>query len=356
MHIATFVELRMKNNLFHFAGREDSQHAVILWLIGHVSRDDDPDLRRLGVLFVETLMNHKQPKGKFKFPDPITELGRGSGDRHVDVLAHFNDKYLLLIEDKTDRDSDVVELVRYREAALSGDGYLGTVQSDDLYRIYFTIETRSLGAERQIEAKTGHKVFTQRDFLDVLRTYSGDSDIVLDYREYLECMEHQSQFFWEWRDDEESTYLPEWRGLYRELEGRLFDARPSTWQGWGWNSRGGFMAFWWQPQGMPDGDDPRLYLQLEWDRLCFKVGAARASRDRRNELKWEWNEKITGQHERVIKPKVMRQGSTMTVAEHQDGWLRYNECGVLDLDASLDVLREAERTLLAAVGISYGRE
>ena len=118
----------------------------------------------------------------------------------------------------------------------------------------------------------------------------------------------------------------------------------------------GFMGFWWQPQGMPDGDDSRLYLQLEWDRLCFKVGAARASRERRNELKWEWNEKITGQHERVIKPKVMRQGSTMTVAEHQDGWLRYDECGVLDLDASLDVLREAERTLLAAVGISYGRE
>ena len=141
MHIATFVELRMKNNLFHFAGREDSQHAVILWLIGYVSGDDDPDLRRLGVLFVETLMNHKQPKGKFKFPDPITVLGRGSGDRHVDVLAHFNDKYLLLIEDTTDRDSDVVELVRYREAALSGDGYLGTVQSDDLYRIYFTINT-----------------------------------------------------------------------------------------------------------------------------------------------------------------------------------------------------------------------
>ena len=354
MHIATFVELRMKNNLFHYVGSGFSQDAVIWWLIKHTSSDDDPDLRRLGVLFVETLMNHKQPKAKFKFPDPITKWGRYFRDR--DVLAYFNDKWLLLMEDKTERDPDADELVRYREAALSSDSRLRPEQSDELYPIYFTIKTKSLGAERQIEAKTGYKVFTRRDFLDVLRTYSGDNDIVLNYREYLECMEHQSQFFWEWRDDEESTYLPEWRGLYRELEGRLFDARPSTWQGWGWNSRGGFMGFWWQPQGMPDGDDPRLYLQLEWNRLCFKVGAARASREKRNELKWEWNEKITSHHERVIKPKVMRQGSTMTVAEHQDGWLRYDECGVLDLDASLDVLREAERTLLAAVGISYGRE
>ena len=74
--------------------------------------------------------------------------------------------------------------MRYREAELSGDRNLGTVQSDDLYPIYFTMKTRSLGAERQIEAKTGYKVFTRRDFLEVLRTYPGDNDIVLDYRDY----------------------------------------------------------------------------------------------------------------------------------------------------------------------------
>ena len=143
--------------------------------------------------------------------------------------------------------------------------------------------------------------------------------------------------------------------LGSELENRLFDATPAPWQGWGYvrNPRDGFMGFWWRPQGIPDGDDPYLYLQLEWNRLCFKVGTAGStSRQWRNELKREWNERITRQHERVVRPKVMRQGRTMTVAEHQDGWLRYDEGGSLDLDASLNVLREAESTLLAAVRMS----
>ena len=162
--------------------------------------------------------------------------------------------------------------------------------------------------------------------------------------------------FWEWRDDEESNHLPEWRGLYRELEGRLFDARPSTWQGWGWNSRGGFMVSGGSRKGCQTATI-RVFT-YSWNGIvCVSKWVRRGHHgNNRNELKWEWNEKITSHHERVIKPKVMRQGSTMTVAEHQDGWLRYDECGVLDLDASLDVLREAERTLLAAVGISYGRE
>ena len=97
------------------------------------------------------------------------------------------------------------------------------------------------------------------------------------------------------------------------------------------------------------------YLQLEMERLCFKVDAEGLSAERQNELKWEWNERITGQHEWVVKPKVMRRGETMTVAVHEDGWLRYDHEGELDLDATVELLRQAELVLTAAALPAQGQ-
>ena len=97
------------------------------------------------------------------------------------------------------------------------------------------------------------------------------------------------------------------------------------------------------------------YLQLEMERLCFKIEAEGLSAARQNELKWEWNERITRQHERVVKPKVMRRGKTMTVAVHADGWLRYDDEGVLNLDATVESLRQAERVLTAAALPAQGQ-
>ena len=126
------------------------------------------------------------------------------------MLACFHSKHVLLIKAKTDSNPDCEKLAQYREAVLSGKTDLGAVQSDDIYPIYVKTGNQSIAAEREIEAKSGYKVFTRRDFLDVLKTYPGHNAIAVDYRAYLEGMEEASQSFWDWRADEESTWWPAW--------------------------------------------------------------------------------------------------------------------------------------------------
>ena len=110
--------------------------------------------------------------------------------------------------------------------------------------------------------------------------------------------------------------------------------------------RAGFLGFWWLPAELPD--EHRAYLQLEQEKLCFKVWAGDSSTEVQDKLKKHWHERITDQHERVVKPTRMRRGKTMTVAVHECGWLRFDDKGVLNLDRTIESLREAERVLLAA--------
>ena len=89
-------------------------------------------------------------------------------------------------------------------------------------------------------------------------------------------------------------------------------------------------------------------MQLEFEKLCFKVGAEDSSTEQQDELKWEWHERITAQHERVVKPNRMRRGATMTVAVHEEGWLHYDNEDNLSIDGTVEALRQAERWLLSA--------
>ena len=345
-------------NLFDYATKELSQDAMICWLIKwaeHDGTNDDAELNRLGRLFVESLLNCRNR-------EPRISLDRGvmveilQQDNQIDVLARVNGKQVLLIEDKTATDPHSGQLERYRGAVLEAKTDLGHVAEADLFPIYLKTGNQSHAAELDIESQ-GYGVFDRSDFLDVLERYDGDNPIVVDFRRRLQAIENETQSFLDWQ----SSYSrgkwkwSAWEGLYRELERRLFEGSEPRWRGWHYvpNPAGGFLGFFWQPQEMPEGNDPSVYLQLEWERLCFKVGTNDASGERQNDLKWHWHQRIMAQKGAVRKPKVMRHGYTMTVAEHradgQKGWLRFEQVkGKLDLDATVKVLREAERILVSA--------
>ena len=109
------------------------------------------------------------------------------------------------------------------------------------------------------------------------------------------------------------------------------------------------MGFWWQPRTVKS--DERAYIQLEQERLCFRVDAADCDGDARQQLKWEWHERFMDLNiELVSKPNHMRVGASMAVAEWSDDWLSYGVDGTLDLDVTVETLREAERVLVAATG------
>ena len=336
-------------NLFDYATKELSQDAVICWLIQWAACKDDPGLQRLGRDFVERLLNHKSEAELIHLGD-VTEAKVARQDHRIDVLARINGKHVLLIEDKTDSQPHSDQLKRYRDAVLRGETSLGAVEARDLHAIYFKTGNYSMASERQIEADSPYRVFGRQDFLAVLERYSGSNAIATDYSRRLRHLERLSQGFRHWRSDDEHQGWAAYEGLFRELEERLFSgAKRSQWWGWGYvpNASGGFMGFWWRPQGLPP--DSPAYLQLELDKLCFKVGAeGGASAEKQEELKRDWNARITSQHEAAVRPRVLRRGSSMTVAVWDRGWLRFGTDGSLDLDATTNTLAEAEQALLAA--------
>ena len=344
-------------NLFSYATTELSQDAVICWLVEWSGHDGANGMTQLGRQFVESLLNHKRYGPNVTLKGGFLKVEIHRQEKHIDVLARIDGKHVLLIEDKTDSEPHGDQLATYRNAVLARQTKLGCVSEEDLFAIYFKSGNHALATERKIEKDSRYRVFNRADFLSVLAGYVGDNAILSDFRDHLASIECQTQSFRKWRrtdcERDRTRYARE--GLYRELERCLFVANSDRpWRGWGYvpNASGGFMGFWWLPAELPD--DHCAYLQLEHEKLCFKVWAGDSSTEKQDELKWEWNARITGLHERVVKPPVMRRGGTMTVAVHEDGWLRYDDEGVLSLDRTVEVLREAEQVLLAAARASRG--
>lgn len=106
---------------------------------------------------------------------------------------------------------------------------------------------------------------------------------------------------------------------------------------------GVFLGFWWH---WFKDDESEQYLQLEQNKLCFKISVD--SPEKRENLKWKWHEKILRSANnsiiKVIKP-VLRSGQWMTVAVMEDDYRQTDTEGKLDLDKTVGVLREVEKIL-----------
>ena len=336
-------------NLFDYATKELSQDAVICWLIKWSTARGDADLQALGRRFVESLLTSCSPSNTPLLGGQVQHVCILQQERRIDVLAQINRKHVLLIEDKTDSDPHGDQLCRYKKEVLAGRTTIGAVSDKDLFPVYLKTGNQSRASEQEI-AHAGYGVFDRSKFLEVLNSYRGDHPIVSDFRSYLSRIERETKSCRSWRQgDERVDRWEPWQGLYRELEELMFSDRP-RWNGWGYvpNRAGGFLGFWWKPKGLQTACP--AYVQLEWDKLCFKVEATAASTACQDKLKFEWCERLTRHANWIVKPRVLRRGRTMTVAvaNPDEGWLRYNDEGALDVTATVGLLREAECALQAA--------
>ena len=333
-------------NLFNYATKELSQDAMICWLIEWAGNEADADLHQLGRRFTETLLNHKR-KGDRVVLSARPTLHINQQDKYIDVLVRVDDRYILLIEDKTGTNPHGDQLARYHDMVVTGKTGLGQVDGMDICPIYLKTGNQSIAADNEVEL-SGYMVFNRTDFLSILASYNGNNTTVLDYRAYLQSWENRTRSFRQWRETDEYADWHAWHGLYRELEHELFQPDCQGLHGWGYvpNRAGGFLGFWWQPTGV--ANDERAYIQIEQERLCFRVDAADCDSDGRQRLKWEWHERLMAlRHDCVSKPSHMRVGASMAVAEWSDDWLSYNEDGIFDLNDTVETLREAERVLVA---------
>ncbi len=321
-------------NIFDFATSELSQDAFICWLLSWADRlneNSHKSLHQTGKAFLDALFN--ATNGKVTKPEQYEKIEVKKQYKNIDVLVIVNDTFAIIIEDKTNTQNHSDQLRRYFAQVESEE----KVAKDKIAAIY--LKTGDQASYREVE-EAGYSVFGRRDLLNVLETgksFGVDNSIFLDFHKYLLKIEEGIAGYesvpvanWQWSC---------WTGFFLELQKRLGEGS------WDYvpNPSGGFMGFWWYWR-----DDK--YLQLEMEKLCFKIEVEDESKQsaRRNDWHAVLIEESVNAPLAISKPSRFGKGTYMTVAILDDDYRRTDSSGLLDIDATVSVLRQAQELLDSA--------
>lgn len=330
-------------NLFSFATKELSQDAFIGWLLAwgdNAFAESEPDLHRVARDLIGVLLRLDNVNLPQSFKTVTVKLQKN----HIDVAAYLDDQAVILIEDKIDSKQHSNQLIRYLSSVEE------TRPRERIAAIYF--KTGDQSNYRQVE-KEGFKVFHRRDFLSVLETGQESNiknSIFADYLKHLATIQVDFMSY-ETRPGEEKWSHRAWRGLFTRLLKGL-DARDGDW-GYIANKTGGFMGMWWEFRATgPAGK--KVYLQLEDGILAFKINAEKSTdANQRRALRNQWHSAVMAAAHpslQIRKPVRFGNGRYMTVAVLPE-YRRFAIGGILDIDATLEVLQEAEEIHRSALGL-----
>ncbi len=303
----------MNNNLFTYATSELSQDAFICWLLSFAMKDCKRDsiLSACAKDFIrffipelrEEVYLSEPPKKQYK---------------SVDILITVDDKYKVIIEDKTFSSEHDNQLLRYKEI----------VKTDfpDYTVIGVYYKTGFQGNLNNVyEAK--YKICDRKNILDILKKYISNSEnnILIDYYEHLKYIDEEASKFntlpvekWGWYQI---------NGFYDYCQKTLVDTKMFFDYGHVANQSGGFEGMWIynvdKYTKVVNGMNCELYLQCEFANqklnICYRASAkeenGKINRETREKLLWkqidgEWYN--IAEQNGFIKPK--RYGSGKTVA------------------------------------------
>lgn len=316
-------------NLFNFATSELSQDAFICWLLSWANeehRSVSEPLHQTAVALLHRLLE----LGNVPKPQSIRSIEIDRQHKYIDILVLVNQDIAIIIEDKTSTMEHSGQLGRYFDQVRTEHG------DRTIARIYFKTGDQS---NYDSIAEAGYACFLRRDFLEILRCGEEagvKNHIFADFHQHLQALEdgvtaYVSRPVLKW--DEKC-----WIGFYIELRKRIGDGE------WGKtnNPQGGFWGFNWHWRG-------ERYLQLEQEKLCFKIQV----RDKtvRAHLWQDWHQSLMSKAPeftlKIKRPSRRADGTWMSVAV-LDEYRRCDERGIIDMDKTVTVLREAERLLDAA--------
>lgn len=312
-------------NLFHFATSELSQDAFLCWLLawaetGH--RTVDEPLHRAGAEFLSALLQ----RARIQPPATFQAVRIDRQFEKLDVLALVNDDIAVLIEDKTHTKQHSGQLARYREAVRA------KYPQRALAAVYY--KTGDQGCYKAVE-EAGFFRFSRQDMLGILqrgRDRDIRSDIFIDYLDHIQRLENAVRAFRSARPEEWTAHA--WAGFFIELQDIM--------KGGNWkrvnNEAGGFMGFWWHGTG-------DKYLLLREAEICYKVNVAEPDKGRRRAAWIEWHAALTAEASQRgcgLTREKRALGKDMTVACIPGDYRRWDEAGRLDLDRTVENLREAE--------------
>lgn len=326
----------MKPNLFSIATKELHQDAFIAWLVQWAdpkNESHDPELHRLGVVFVQELLSKNHPAAD----PPFLKVHSGRQWENIDVYIEVetaDTKYLIVIEDKTFTKKREGQLERYR---LSGERWCQK-HGAQLGCVYLKTGSESQKSLNLIR-KDGFVPFDRTDFITILDQYpENGSDILTDFRKRLHQLQSAHDAF-------QTTPVGRWDdacwiGFYQYLEKNLGIVdwnlvNPPSGASF-WNA----VLNWDYWNGFP------VYLQIEQGKLCFKISYVDAEIDTemsKSEVRNRWHELIRkaahDQGERtILRPDRFGVGDYMTAAVvRTTDWLG-DALQPIDLDAVLSRL------------------
>lgn len=310
-------------NLFHYATRELSQDAFLAWLLAWASPDNDGPMHDYGIAFLKYLYNICKADLPY-----IASLAISQQQDYIDVQCRINGEEVLLIEDKVGTQQHSEQLSRYKDTLVQ-QGFA------KIHPVY--IQTGDQ-CDYSSVLNDGYAVVTRKDLLGFFHDHAElqaqlKNQILDDYVEYMTEIEANVQSYLslpisEWHGGS-------WTGFYQALQERLEDGK------WGYvpNPSGGFMGFWWNFLHKGDIDQ---YLQLEQDRLCFKIWGNTATDCRA--VMYQYREHFIREGQKnsidIISPNRLRAGVYTTVAVLAGDYRICNSDGIIDMDATVQKLKQ----------------
>lgn len=260
----------MKNNLFYYATSELSQDAFICWLMSFAMKDaqSDDGLKGCAISFIRNFIPEIS-----SLPDKdiyVKAIQRQY--KNIDVLLDINEKYKVIIEDKTFTKQHSDQLSNYKkQIALDSPQYIVT-------GIYYKIGFQSDMSPVQ---EAGYSIIDRSRILSIMAPFVNrtDNQIFLDYYNYYYEFERDAQKYkdtvltdWNWKqiyaffDSLKNSNLLHPLGMESN-----YDYVP--------NQAGGFYGMWIFSDNKYILKDTEfeLYLQIEHKEespsfnICFKV-------------------------------------------------------------------------------------
>lgn len=249
----------MKPNIFDISTKELSQDAFITWLLQWADENNatfDKSLNKCGLDFVKELIR----KEYRNFDENITKVRAGRQWKNIDVWAEINDKYLIVIEDKTYTGQHSGQLERYK---LTAENWCKEQQPK--YKKPICIYLKTGNESQQSLNKVideGFNVFNRQEFITLLSNNDLKNDIYNDFKTRLDRIEQlnhrwETKIIKDWNGND-------WQGFFQFLEKEI---NLISWDFVN-NQNGGF---WNAVLNWDYWDIYPVYIQTEEYKLCFKI-------------------------------------------------------------------------------------
>lgn len=348
-------------NLFQIAVSELSQDAFFAWLIQWADPSNMLEYTSLcaaGQDFIRFLIDNNDKETGMLNIDKVVVIKQKVFFQNrprkrkdiIDLWIEVNDRFLIVIEDKTGTAEHSEQLDRYREIAYK---YCAEKSMQPIL-IYLKTQDETLSKIKIVQDKK-FRFISRKDLLTFFDDHALDNDIYQDFASNLTRIETQSESFrtcpigqWSWGT---------WCGFFSYIEKEI-----NSWGEWKYvpNPSGGFLGLCWS---FLPWKAYMVYLQIEQRinrdgkfedscRLCFKIQHVK---ENHLIIRKDWA-KIILTHAgesgcTEIKTARCRKGENMTVAfiDRKD-WLGHDGC-IINLEHVLARLHRYENFFTECVSM-----